>query len=111
MTTIARRSLDRELLWVAINQLGRSGRHQVIVNQRRMAARLEWSRSTVWRAMGDLEVDGRLWRWKPKGRRGVLVLLSSDVAPGHNGKYTPIRMPTTGPRSPLKNNGYSPSGD
>lgn len=99
---IAVRRLDRELLWSAIVRLGRSGRYQVVVNERRMATQLGWSRSTVWRAMGDLEVDGRLWRWKPKGTKGVLVLLTPDASAGTTGKYAPIQMPTTGSRAGLR---------
>jgi hypothetical protein len=74
-----------------------------------MAARLGWSRSTVFRAMGDLEVDGRLWRWKSKGRKGVLVLLAPDAAAGSAGKYAAIQWPTTG-RRPLPGAAAAPIG-
>jgi DNA-binding MarR family transcriptional regulator len=56
--------------------LHRSDRHgRVIVNATRLSEELGCDRKSVGHMVDDLEVQGRLWRSRHKGTKGVVVQL------------------------------------
>lgn len=70
---MARPAFDREPVLTMIIKSPRASRNLVRINQRQLAAKLGWDRSTVAAAIRDLEEDGRLERWKNSGRSGLII--------------------------------------
>lgn len=99
VATRGRPRLDRQLLFAYLDALPRHGRRMVAANERLAAATLNWSRSTVARGFGDLEREGKLRRWKPAGRNGVLVVMGQDQQ--HQPRSLPSKLLSrpTGPQT------------
>lgn len=59
-----------------------SGRERLVaVNERVLARQLGWHRSTVIRAIGDLERAGSVRRYRNAGRGGVVLLVGVPAEP------------------------------
>jgi DNA-binding MarR family transcriptional regulator len=66
---------DRSQLMDFLLTCPRQGRRLVRLNERKAAVRLGWHRSTVKKALDDLEEAGVVRRFSSLGHQGILVLL------------------------------------
>jgi hypothetical protein len=66
---------DREALLAYLWTCPRRGRNLVKVNERQAAAALGWHRTTVGRALDDLEEEGAVERFSRLGHAGLIVKL------------------------------------
>jgi DNA-binding MarR family transcriptional regulator len=64
---------DRGDLLEHLRRCPHRGRRLVRLNERDAARKLGWDRTTVIRALDDLERDGLARRWKNLGQQGLLV--------------------------------------
>jgi predicted ArsR family transcriptional regulator len=73
-----RPAYNREHLMTLLEQCSRRGRRLVRLNERTAAQTLGWHRTTVKRALDDLENEGRIRRFKRLGHQGLVVQLLSN---------------------------------
>jgi hypothetical protein len=85
LTRIGRPPLSRDVAFQQIERLPRRGRYLILVNARQMSRTLDCHRCTIGVILDDLERADRLRRCKRKGKRGLLIELTtrpdSDSAP------------------------------
>ena len=79
---LGRPAYDRDQLLLYLWRQPRRGRGLVMLNARSAGAKLGWHRTTIRRALADLERDGLLRRFPRggRGRCGLLVVLEGVTA-------------------------------
>src|SRR4051794_19292353 len=97
---------DRRALLALLERLPRCGRYTVRLNERDAARALGWHRTTVIRAVVELEASGELIRLRGSGCKGVLLALKPTNEPlrshGDTVAEGPGRIPGRIRKSTLK---------